>query len=88
MKVKLITKKENYTKLKQMLEKGGFEVSNDADLILKDNNEQSFFLGDIDHEMIPIPYKDIIYIESFGRDIYINTINSFMKLNHRLYEVE
>jgi len=88
MKVKLITKKENYTKLKQMLEKGGFEVSNDADLILKDNNEQSFFLGYIDHEMIPIPYKDIIYIESYGRDIYINTINSFMKLNHRLYEVE
>jgi DNA-binding LytR/AlgR family response regulator len=88
MKVKLITKAENYTELKQMLEKGGFKVSNDANLILTDRNEESFFLGDQNHEIIPIAYDDVLYIESYGRDIYINTINSFMKLNHRLYEVE
>ncbi|MCK7486783.1 MAG: LytTR family transcriptional regulator [Bacillus subtilis] len=88
MKVKLITKEENYTILKLMLEKGGFEVSDDANLVLKDNIEEAFFYGDQDHEIIPIPFRDVLYIESYGRDVYINTINNFIRLKNRLYEVE
>jgi DNA-binding LytR/AlgR family response regulator len=88
MKVKLIAKEGNYAKLKQMLEKGGFEVTDDASLVLKENFEEAFFLGDQENEIIPIPYSDVLYIESFGRDVYINTINNFIRLKNRLYEVE
>jgi DNA-binding LytR/AlgR family response regulator len=88
MKVKLCANKENYTKLKKMLEKGGFEVTDDAELVLKDNSEEPYFLGTKKDEIIPIPYSDILYIESYGRNIYINTRDEFIKLNKRLYEIE
>lgn len=88
MKVKLITKDENYTILKQMLEKGGFEISDQANLVLKDTCEEPYLLGELDEEMIPIPYHEILYIESYGRYIYVNTINRFIRLKNRLYEVE
>jgi len=88
MKVKIIAKEENYAKLKQMLEKGGFEVADDADLVLKESFEEAFFLGDQDNEIIPVPYSEVLYIESYGRDIYINTIDDYIKVKSRLYEVE
>lgn len=88
MKIKLSTNQEKYTKLKKMLEKGGFEVTDDADLVLEDNSEKPYFLGTHKEEIIPIPYHDILYIESYGRDVYINTIDKFIKINKRLYEVE
>lgn len=88
MKVKLITKQENYSKLKHMLEQGGFEVSDEAYLVLKDDFEESYFLGEQEHEMIPILYQDILYIESYGRYIYVNTKNDFIRVKNRLYEVE
>ena len=88
MKVKLITKDDNYTILKQMLEKGGFEISDQANLVLKDTCEEPYLLGELDEEMIPIPYHEILYIESYGRYIYVNTIHQFIRLKNRLYEVE
>jgi len=88
MKVKLIAKQENYSKLKHMLEQGGFEVSDDANLVLKDIFDEAYFLGEQEHEMIPILYQDILYIESYGRYIYVNTISEFIRVKNRLYEVE
>jgi DNA-binding LytR/AlgR family response regulator len=88
MKVRLVTKDENYTRIKQMLEKGGFEVSEYANLVLKDNCEEPYLLGEQEQEMIPIPYHDILYIESYGRYIYVNTVNRFIRLKNRLYEIE
>lgn len=88
MKVKLIAKQENYSKLKHMLEQGGFEVSDDANLVLKDIFDEAYFLGEQEHEMMPILYQDILYIESYGRYIYVNTISEFIRVKNRLYEVE
>lgn len=88
MKVKLITREENYTKLKKMLEKGGFEVDDNAKFILKEKFEQNVFLGERNGEIILVQYSDVLYVESYGRNVYLNTNTGFLRLKNRLYEVE
>lgn len=88
MKVKIIAKDENYTIYKDMLEKGGFIIDDKAELVLKEDLHQDVFLGMSNGDIIPIPYNEVLYIESYGRDVYINTMNGFFKLKNRLYEVD
>lgn len=89
VKVRIESKKENYTKIKELLEKSGFEITNDATLVIRDEDySQDSFLGEKDGEYEIIPYSQVLYIESYGRDVYLNTTQTFYKLKNRLYEVE
>lgn len=89
MKIKLICKKENYEKYKELLEKSGFVISNDAKLIFKEEDYiQESFIGEQSGEYEIIHFSKIVYIESFGHNIYLHTLENEYKIREKLYEVE
>lgn len=89
MKIKIICKPENYNKYKSLLEKSGFIISNDADLTFKEDDYiKDYFIGYQENNSTIINHKDIFYIESFGRDVYLYTEKEEYKIREKLYELE
>lgn len=89
LKVKIVAKIENYHKYKKMLEESGFIVSEDANLIFKEKDYQSdSFLGKKEEKFEVIHYSKILYVESFGHDVYLKTLSEDFLVKERLYEVE
>ena len=89
MKIKIICKDENFEKYKLMLEKSGFEISKDAKLLFKEEDYvQDSFIGESKGEYEIISYNKIIFIESFGREIVLHTIDKEYSIREKLYEVE
>jgi len=84
-----VSKQENYETYKTMLEKAGFSVSDDAELILKEIDFiQDSFLGERDGQLEIIPISKIVMFESFGRTIIMHTIKEQFKVREKLYELD
>ncbi|HAQ56597.1 MAG TPA: LytTR family transcriptional regulator [Acholeplasmatales bacterium] len=87
--VKIICRKENHEIYQQMLERAGFTVVSEANLVLR---EQDFaldaFLGEAKGQFELIPYSRIVSIESFGRTIVVHTPNQDYTIREKLYEAE
>lgn len=89
MKIKIICRKENYDEYKAMLESSGFVVSEDAVLTFKeDDYNQETFIGEVNSKYEIIHYSKIVFIESFGHEINLHTIDKSYLIRERLYEVE
>jgi two-component system response regulator LytT len=89
MKIKLVCQKENYDKYKTMLEKSGFEISEDASLTFKEDDYiQETFLGFINGSYEIIHFRNIIFIESFGHEIILHTLDNKYQIKEKLYEIE
>lgn len=89
MKIKIICVQENYSQYKKMLEKSGFEVSTNADLVFKEENySQDTFIGELEGEYEIIHYSKIIFVESFGHNIVLHTKTSSFNIREKLYQVE
>ncbi len=89
MKVKIICKKENYKLYEQMLTSAGFIVDEDADLIFKEQNfVQETIIGKVNDRYEIIHYSQIIYVESYGHDVYLHTEERDYSIKEKLYEIE
>ena len=89
MKIKIVCHKDNYIKYKLMLEKSGFIMSDDAELTFKEDNYiQDTFIGIVNSKYEIIHYSKIIYIESFGHEICLHTLEKTYSIRERLFEVE
>lgn len=89
MLFKIMARKENYEKYKKMLEQGGFIVSDDADLVLKElNSTIDNIVGKYRDRYEFIPYQEIVYIESFGHDVICYTLEKEYAIKEKLYEIE
>lgn len=89
MKIKLVCKKENYDTYKVMLESGGFVISQDATLTFKEDDYlQDTFIGEINAKYEIIHYSKIVFIESFGHEINLHTLDKTFSIREKLYEVE
>lgn len=89
MNIKIICKKENYEKYKNLLKKSGFVISNNANLLFKEEEySQDTFICENSNEFEIIHFSQIVYIESFGHDILLHTIQKEYKIKEKLYEVE
>lgn len=89
MKIKVISKKEKYSLYVEMLEKGGFTVSDDANLIFKEQNFiTDSIVGKYNNRYEIIHYSDILYVESFGHDIILHTRDKTYSIKEKLYEIE
>ncbi len=77
VKVKLLVNKENEQRYKSMLEKAGFEISNDANLTFQEDNAQiDYIIGKDDRSATVLVYLDEIQlIETYGKDIIVHTQN-------------
>lgn len=89
MKIRIISKPENYDEYKVMLEKAGFSVSDDADIVFQETvHQKDSILGEKNGQLEIIPFDRIIMIESFGRLIILHTLNEQFSIREKLFELE
>src|SRR5690554_1125573 len=64
MKVKIISKKVNYDKYRKMLEKAGFTIDEDANLVFKEEDYTPIhFVGKINDQYSIIPFDVVVYMK-------------------------
>lgn len=90
MKVKLICDKDKREQIEDMLIKGGFEISEQGEYqFIEKGFAISSLVGlDEDKSQCIVELTDILYIDSFGRDIIIHTIEGVLKINDTLENLE
>ncbi len=75
-KIKLNVNQENYQEYREKLEKAGFVIDDDAKLVLyEENYSMKTISGKKDDSYYFIDVNDIIYIQSYGHDIFARTKN-------------
>lgn len=88
MRVKLIANDKHYAELKRELVSLGIEIDDTSNLILQEANAWLDHLicrrGD---ELHRVDTKDIIYIESLSRDIFVHTLQGEYKAGERLWQL-
>ena len=89
MKIKLHCKDENRALYEQMLTSGGFVVSNDSNLtFVEDNYVSEYLIAKADDDRAIVYLKDIIIVESYGRDIVVRTEKGTFKVKETLEQLE
>ncbi len=89
MKIKIVCRKENYDKYKAMLETAGFTICEQAELTFReDDYQQETFIGERNSSYEIIHYSKIVFIESFGHEISLHTLENTYAIREKLYEVE
>jgi len=87
-KVKLkirINNHETKKKIEDIFEKIGFEITEEADLIITEENPIiDTLIGKLQEVYYPILTENIILIESFGHDIYCETSEGIFKIKEKL----
>jgi len=87
--VKIICRKENYENYRQMLERAGFSIVPEADLVLSEQDRSAdAFLGETDGRLELVGYDRIVSIESFGHTIVLRTLHQEFLLREKLFEAE
>ncbi|MEE1036457.1 MAG: LytTR family transcriptional regulator DNA-binding domain-containing protein [Oscillospiraceae bacterium] len=89
LKIKLDVPKDLHLQLYQKLTEAGFEISDDASLVLTESMESTEYVsckknGDTHH----VPVDSIIFIESMGHDVFIHAKNQDFKSSDRLWQLE
>lgn len=90
LKIKLNISSERYNEIKFALEERGIEIDDTADLVLSEAN--SFIDNLIVREKgtkarIILPVEDIVYIESFGHAVEVQTLKAVYQATDRLYRI-
>lgn len=89
MKIKLDVPENLHTELYQILTEAGFEISDDALLVITESKDNMDYIsckknGETHH----IPVENIIFIESMGHDVFIHTKSEDFKSTDRLWQFE
>ena len=90
MKIKLDVSHERYFELKDLFEKCGFEVDDDADLVLSECNRfiDTLMVRDTaSNEKVFLPIGDIVYIETYGHTVEVHTDKKTYQAFDRLYKI-
>lgn len=89
MKLKLMVSDEKYNKIASELMAKGFEINDDAELIL---TERDFYakhlIGRRGDEIFRLDTDKISYIESFGHDVVAHSGGEEYRINERLRRLE
>ena len=89
MRVKLKLNSGKRESVRMELEDLGVEISENADLILTEENyREGELLCRSNEERFLIPIEDIIYVESLGKDVFVYTEKSKFSTTVRLYVLE
>ena len=88
-KVKIFCKEANRAVYEKMLLDGGFELAEDADVSLVENGYVPEYLIAKDNDQNVLLYiKDIIIIETSGKDIVARSSNGTFKIKYTLEHLE
>ena len=90
MKVKLVVSKERYNEIKEILVEHGIDIDDDAELVLSENNRflDNLIVKDIkNNERVILSVDEIVYIESFGHNVEVHTVEKIYQSTDRLYKI-
>ena len=90
MKVRLSVSEKRYDEIKNELCDHGIDIDEDADLELIERFGQTEFLNvknDVGDRM-RIPVTDIVFIESYGRNMDVHTEQEVFRTSERMYVLE
>lgn len=89
MKIKLRLNKETEESIKNELEQKRIEISEDASLTL---TEDDYHAGKLtckdDGDIVIVAMEDICYIESIGKEVWVNTLTRKYKTALRIYQLD
>lgn len=89
LKIKLSISEAHYAEIEQLLLEKGFLISDDADFILHERSKGADFLNARrNDEVFRIRAEEIIFIESFGKNVVLHTMDAEYSLSERLKELE
>lgn len=89
MKIKMRCKEENRLLYEKMLLNGGFTISDDSNLtFIEDNFVPEYLIGRAKDDSVILYLKDIIVIESYGREIQARTKAGVFRLKETLENLE
>lgn len=89
MKFKLSCSKENEERLRHALESAGFQIAEDGDFMVSENNSpKDYLMGRQDESYEVIPIIEIYYIEAFGKEVIAHTKKNQYILSDKLYQLE
>lgn len=89
LKIKLSVSEAHYAEIEALLLEKGFCISDDADFILRERSSGAAFLNARrDNEVFRIRAEEIIFIESFGKNVVLHTMEGEYALSERLKELE
>lgn len=89
MQIKLRLTKETEESIKDELNEKNIEISEDAGLILTEEDYAGESLACKDEDgIVFVDMKSICYVESIGRDVYVHTDVRKYKTGYRIYQLE
>ncbi|MDF2698732.1 MAG: lytR [Haloplasmataceae bacterium] len=89
MKVKVICRKEKYDIYVEMLKKGGFIICEDAELVFREQDfNQDSIVGKYNNNYEIISYQNIIFVEAFGHDVILHSLEKEYGIKEKLFEIE
>lgn len=90
MKFKLTVSQEKWKEVEQFLEEHGIELDEEAEYIITEKTEHLEFLlvRDQNKEAVSIKTEDVIFIEAYGREIEIHTLQETYTSAERMYQLE
>ena len=92
MKVRIKCKAEKRDEITAMLVSGGFEVTEDGDYILYENNYAlNYLVGkakDDSGDLVMVKFSEVFYIESYGHEITMVTDRGPFNIKDKLYQLE
>ena len=89
MKIKLRLNQSTKESIIDELEEKSIEITDDASLILTEEDYTGDSIECRDEEGIVIlDTEDICYMESVGHDVYVNTLDKRYKTKYRIYQLE
>ena len=88
MRLRLRLNKETEKSVIEELKRKEIEISEDADLILTEENyhEERLICKD-EQDTVIVPFCEICHIESLGHDVYVCTMNRKYKTKLRIYQL-
>ena len=90
MKIRISVSDEKKDFIEKYLAEHGIETSEDAEYVITEAGKQCEFISvkDEKKDRVSITADEIIYIESFGKDIEIHTLKDTYHSQDRMYELE
>lgn len=90
MKIKLAVSKQRYTEVESILTQSGFEIDDNADFTLSENNrypDRLLVRNSLSVDRVFLSVDEIVLIEAFGHNIEVHTQDKTYQATDRLYKI-
>lgn len=90
MKIRISVSEENRKFVERYLTEHGIEISEEAEYSITESSKYPAFLSvrSDDREHIRLSTGEIVYIEAFGKDMEVHTMQGIFFTQDRMYQIE